>query len=226
MKKPIDRLRTAPDRTLHPGAAAEVLGGLAARLGRKLPDDHLALLAETDGVEVAGGYLRLFGAADLVAWNEPGCWKFAWPEPVRGHLCFAETGLGDQYAYALADDSIVRIDGQDAVIEPHAESFAEFLEDELLECAVSHYDPEMVGARARLGDLASHELATYLPPLLLGGPRSPERLVKMQARAVMIAQGDVATQVAAAPRGALVSGLEPYVDKEGRGRLRIRWARN
>jgi hypothetical protein len=47
--------------------------------------------------------------------------------------------------------------------------------------------------------------------------------VKLKAQAVMIAQGDLVTQVETAAEGTAVRGLEPYRDARGRGRLRIVW---
>ena len=40
----------------------------------------------------------------------------------------------------------------------------------------------------------------------------------------MIINGDVASQVAAAPEGSQVKGFEPYEDEKGRLRHRFIWA--
>lgn len=40
-----------------------------------------------------------WGVTELVEWNEPSTWKFAWPSTILEYLCFAETAWGDQYAY-------------------------------------------------------------------------------------------------------------------------------
>jgi hypothetical protein len=221
-------LRRERDAVLHPGASPAALAGLPARLGRPLPAAHLELLAASNGIEVAGGFLRVFGFererdADLLEWNRPELWKFAWPAAVADHLCFAQSGWGDQYAYPPGRDEVVRIDSQDARVEPFCASFAEFLEGEVLRCARRHYDPFVAPARARLGDLTTDALVAYAPPLLVGGEPSVERLTRMKARAVMVVNGDLIREYDGAPEGARLLGFTPYRDDEGRARMRLRW---
>src|SRR5690348_12619668 len=89
-------------RSLLAGAPVVMRPALAtnpAGLGVALPATHQLLLTQTDGLSAYGGYLRLFGASELIAWNDSSTWKFAWPSRIREYFCFAETAWGDQYAY-------------------------------------------------------------------------------------------------------------------------------
>jgi hypothetical protein len=75
-----------------------------------------------------------------------------------------------------------------------------------------------------LGPLNWDELVTYVPSSLLGGPELIANVVKMPARALMIANGDLATQLEDHPERA-IERIETLDDELGRTRLRVAWAR-
>jgi hypothetical protein len=82
----------------------------------------------------------------------------------------------------------------------------------------------LVEARRRLGDLAPDEHITYIPSLLVFGQEKIEHVVKMNAIAAMVANGDLASQVTGELQSREIQGIEPYVDEKGRTRLRVVWA--
>lgn len=217
----LEPLRRSRSAVLHPPAPADRVAAL------DLPEDHRAFLRATNGIEVYGGYVRLYGidreeSADLARWNDPETWKFAWPPELRGYRCIGQTAWGDQFAYAPGGDgSIVLIDADDGEVEPWSDDFAEFLEVDVAAVDEDPRDEGVIAARARLGDLPTGVLLAYVPSPLLGGPKEVERLIKMEARAALITKGDILAQARAAPRGAAVRGVQPYIDEQGRQRLRL-----
>lgn len=215
----LDRLRRSR-AAMHPGAPAARVASL------DLPEDHGAFLRATNGVEVYGGYVRVYGidreeSADLKRWNDPDTWKFAWPPELRGYRCIAQTAWGDQFAYARDGKAIVLIDAEDGEVEPWADDFAHFLQVDVVAVQDDPREEAVIAARARLGDLPTDVLLSYVPSPLLGGEEDVEQLIKMEARYTMISKGDILTQARAAPPGAMVRGLEAYVDDRGRERLRV-----
>jgi hypothetical protein len=84
---------------LHSGVSQGFLNGLENAFGIRLPIDHQAVLSESNGAQVYGGYLTLFGVGpganmDAIVWNDPKCWKFAWESRCFDYWCFAETAWG------------------------------------------------------------------------------------------------------------------------------------
>jgi hypothetical protein len=106
--------------------------------------------------------------------------------------------------------------------EQVAESFSEFLDVEFLRQAASSYDSMTRAAKERLGPLGWNEHVTYVPSLLLGGAERIENVMKINARASMIINGDIATQSAAMPERSPAS-VDNYEDDYGRLRSRIIW---
>jgi hypothetical protein len=204
-----------------------------------LPRAHEILLAESNGLMAYGGYFRLFGVTagparasciDMVDWNAPGTWRFAWPEHVSTYLCFGETAWGDQYAYRIDD---VRAGSTPAVYfleatgmrpERLSDSFGSFLSDEFLRNCRDPYDALIVDARKRFGDLPAHEHLVYAPSPLITGEESLEHAIKMDARTAMIANGDLASQLGGELQSRQISRLESYTDAHSRPRLRVVWA--
>jgi hypothetical protein len=200
--------------------------------GTLLPQDHIELLRMANGIAAYYGYFRLFGVdcvdcINLTWWNENETWKFAWPQHVRRYLSFGETAWGDQFAYdtealARGDATVFLLDGFEMEAEPIAESFAGFLTAEFLRQAENPYDSMTRAAKERVGPLEWNEHVTYIPSLLLGGDERIENVTKMNARASMIVNGDIATQRAAAPERS-PSFVENYEDDFGRLRTRVVW---
>lgn len=157
----IEDLRHVKDARLHAGAGASIIAGFERDCGIALPSEHKAFLRHSNGAEVYGGYIRLFGlhtaeSIDSVAWNQPDCWKFAWGDRCLGYWCFAETAWGDQYGYALealqigGNADVYFLDALSMTPEIVASSFAEFLEKEFIRSAKEPYDAMMVQAREKL----------------------------------------------------------------------------
>jgi SMI1 / KNR4 family (SUKH-1) len=231
-----EQLTIVEDTRVYAGATEPVLNGLATSHNLVLPDDYRAALKQSNGLEVYGGYLRLFGlqttqTIDAIVWNEPNYWKFAWEERCTGYWCFAETAFGDQYGYSLAS---LRADGRSPVYwidafsmspEIWASSFNEFLEKEFIRAANGTPNDEMIRqARQKLGPLNPSSHVIYIPSTLLSGPEDVNNLQKMDARIAMIYNGDIAIQLDAGPPDGSVKGVQPYRDEYGRMRLRLLWA--
>lgn len=199
-----------------------------------LPQEHRDFLSITDGATGYGGYFRLFGVGGAVAgihhWNDERVWKFAWPRWVSDFLMFGETAWGDQYAYLKADLLISRRPNvyfmESITLAPEIISagFGDFLEGEFLRNCVAPYDEQIVAVRQRLGDLKVGDHIVYQPSPLLGGGESPDSVSQLPAVASMIVNGDLASQLAEASGLRELAGLDPYIDSQGRMRMRARWA--
>jgi hypothetical protein len=213
------------------GTAADIVQRLSAA-NIRLPHSHIELLAETDGCSAYGGFFRLFGIGDgalpnLVAWNDPETWKFAWGNKAAAYIAFGTTAWGDQYAYHAPDgqvDDIAPVFLMDAFtmeVERLSDDFDAFLKDDFQRNALEPYDSMVPPTRTKLGDLTDADLLAFQPPLQLGGTEMASSCVKLPARSVMIANGDLSTGLEILPETARVAGVEPYVDEKGRSRLRL-----
>jgi len=158
-------LNETTSTTLHPPVDAGRLSALRDKHGVYLPQLHADLLLRSNGIEVYGGYYRLFGVGctesiDMVKWNDPATWKFVWEERLRDYWCFAESAWGDQYAYRLdelgpgQEPSVYLLEGITMNAELVSRGLERFLMDEFLRCATEPYDDMVRAVRAALGDLA------------------------------------------------------------------------
>lgn len=91
---------------------------LEARYGIRLPTVHRELLLRSNGIEAAGGYLRLYGVGpeatiDMDAWNEPDVWKFAW-HPIVNDQQKAAGALGTPRGIKVGGDPYFFRDWPDA----------------------------------------------------------------------------------------------------------------
>ncbi|HJQ41171.1 MAG TPA: SMI1/KNR4 family protein [Thermoanaerobaculia bacterium] len=198
----------------------------------RLPGDHIEFLKLANGALSCQGYVRLFGVAcsgctDLRAWNARDTWKFAWPQHVMRYLAFGETAWGDQYAYDVSallheDTSVFALDAFEMQPERIAATFSDFLRNEFLRQAAEPYDSMTERVLKRIGSLSWNEHVTYVPSLLLGGEERIENVQKINARAGMIINGDIATQSAEEPDRS-PAAIETYTDDAGRTRVRLRW---
>jgi hypothetical protein len=219
---------------LQPGADEVPLDELERALGGGLPTDHRTALSQSNGAQVYGGYLTLFGIGpesifDMAKWNDPKCWKFAWGNHCSEYWCFAETAWGDQYSYNILDlregySQVYLLDFLSMSPTLVASGFSDFFEAEFIECAKDPYDTTIKEARQELGDLQIGEHLIYLPSPLLGGKEEISNVIKMGARTAMICNGDIARQLNAGPMDGNVKGITPYEDSEGRMRLELNWA--
>lgn len=225
------RLRQIDDVQLAPPVEPAELERALAQRGVQLPADHFDFLSKANGATAFAGYFRIFGIGagwpDAGEWNSSDCWKFAWAGRCSGYWCFGETAWGDQYAYRLGnepDGTVYFLDALSMSPTTVAPSFGDFLETEFLRCALAPYDGMTTRARQRFGPLEAREHLVYSPSILLGGEERIEFVQKMDARAAMIANGDIAVQLDTGPLDAQVKGVRPVHDEQGRARLRLEWA--
>lgn len=221
------------DRTFRqPGATPEQCRRPAGL--PPLPDAHLAMLRESNGLLLYDGYFRVLGLSgspigDLLGWNAAETWKFAWPGGLDEYLCFAETAWGDQYAYEASGlsrgrERVVLLDALRMQPRVLAITFADFAERYLVRNAVEPFDSVLRAARQEVGALTPGVHLVFSPPTLLTGEERVEQLVKMDAREAMILNGDLWSQLGQAPEGLAVAGLEVVADELGRPRMRVTWS--
>lgn len=231
----LEELRNLKDAKLHSAAKNTAFETLKDESGIIIPSDHQELLRESNGVEGYAGYVRLFGvdtteSIDSIKWNQPEFWKFAWGTRCLQYWCFAETAWGDQYAYsyetlrASGNSAIYFLDAFSMRPKVVASSFSDFFEKEFLRSANRPYDVMTTHARQKLGPLEVSSHLVYVPSVLLGGAEDIDHVHKMNARAAMICNGDVAIQIEAGPAEGKVSEVQPYQDELHRARLRLIWA--
>ncbi len=228
----LNQLETAEGVTTAKGAEEHVIRKLADHI--RLPDSHIDLLKLVNGVSVYGGYFRLFGCSslstiDMLEWNAPESWSFAWNKPLIEYWFFGETAWGDQYAYRrdeLNQRSTPRVffvEGITMSEEVIATDFSTFLEREFLRNAFEPYDDNIVKVRRRLGDLEPLEHIAYVPSPLITGDENVASVSKLDAVASMIISGDLCRQVAEESHNRPVSELQTYEDPNGRTRMRVVW---
>lgn len=200
--------------------------------GRHLPPLHQEVLSSANGVLIFGGYYKLFGIEDNVpldiqTWNTDEYWKFAWERRATDFLCFGTSAWGDQYAYHLSSleqgqkAAVFQLDAFSMEAEKIANSFDEFWEKEFLRNARTPYDSMVINSRQKLGKIKWNELLAFDPPLLLGGTEDTSQSVKMNARSVMIANGDLVSQLDSLPDHAKVMGVKSYIDSSDRARIKV-----
>ena len=225
-------LQQLKDATFHVGADRASIDALT-NCGAPLPESHREILEKSNGIEVYGGYFRLFGvdskeSIDLLNWNEPDCWKFAWQDRCSGFLCFAETAWGDQFAYSLASLShgsseVYFLDALSMSGQVVAKSFDEFLKSEFLRSAREPYDLMIREARQKWESIEVNSHLVYVPSILIGGVEDIDNVQKISARSAMIFNGDIALQLDASPPNRAVESVLPYEDELHRMRLKLQW---
>jgi hypothetical protein len=231
-------LAQLPDVVLHPGASEGAIDKLERRYGIRLPAIHRELLLRSNGIEAAGGYLRLYGmgpdaGVDMEAWNDPELWKFSWQPFVAELFCFGGNCWGYQFAYRLADlsadvpDAPIHILADvDRRIRPSEQTFEEYLHKGFLANARQQRSEFGRRVRKKVGDLAPGELLTLAPHPIIGGPERVGNVMKMPAATVMVITGDTQSEwLRAKKEGGTgdteVTGVVPYVDEKGRARIRL-----
>ena len=231
-------LRVLPDVVLHEGASNDALDKLEQRYGIRLPAIHRELLSRTNGIEAAGGYVRLFGigpgaGVDMEAWNEPDLWKFSWQRFVTELFCFGCNCWGYQFAYRVDDLSSDVPDAPmhmladiDRRIRPSDQTFEEYLYKGFLGNARQQRSEFGRRVRKKVGDLAPDELLTLAPHPIIGGPERVGNVMRMPAATVMVITGDTQSEwLRAKKEGGTgdteVTGVVPYVDEKGRARIRL-----
>lgn len=195
----------------------------------RLPVAHRGLLAATNGVEAGGNYLRLFGAGrgslyDLAEWNSLELWKFAWTDEVHDCLLFAQDGAGEQVGYRMADvrpgrpePPVVSVSLDDPRPRPLHASFEAFMSQWAEQAEAYSAAPPVAG-------LGPNEVLVHTPSRLIASSLDESEVLRMDAVAAMVVSGDVWTQIAQAELGAAVDHLQPYIDQNGRARIRLVWA--
>jgi hypothetical protein len=230
-----DELQRLEGIRFHRGADASLVAQLESVHGIVLPGDHKDALKLSNGVEAYRGYFRLFGAytsetIDSVVWNQAETWKFALGTRCSDFWCFGETAWGDQYAYSLeslregGDTRVYFLESSSMTPRIWAPSFAEFFDKEFVRSAKLPYDSMTRQAYQKLGMIETNCHLVYTPSLLLGGTEDINNVQKLNARSAMICNGDVATELDAAPDEKILKEVQPYEDDLHRSRLRLVWA--
>lgn len=235
----LEEARQTADVVLYPPAEDADVKALERRYGINLPPAHRELLAKTNGIMAAGGYLRLFGVGaaasiDISWWNDPHLWKFAWDPVILEFLCFGGDAWGFQFAYRFDDlvgeepDPVVyvlTINTADSGRRPGL-PFTAYLERGFLSGARRLADPFERNVRRELGDLEHGDHVVLSPPPLLGGERSVEHAMKMPAVMAMIIDGEVWMEYMRLSQGGTrhdytIVAMRPYVDERDRPRMRL-----
>lgn len=216
---------------LRAGLDDATLAALEEISGIPLPDDHREFLRFTNGAEGYGGHIRMFGfgpdaAIDMISWNSPGHWKFAWDGRADGFFCFGETAWGDQYAYNIEElkagnASVYLLDALYMQSEKIGPDFEDYFTYGFMLCCDEPYDGMTIAARNAIGDLTPGEHIIYNPSLLIGGSEDVANIKKMPARTAMIVEGDLAIGIDALPSEDIDFRLDVYEDEEERLRLKI-----
>lgn len=232
--KSIEDIYQLEDIDIHQGVDASALAELEGQNRFHLPRMHQKVLQQSNGIEAYGGYLRLFGlsagrAIDLIRWNQHDYWKFSWGDRCSKYWCFGETAWGDQYAYSLEslcsknEPEVYFMDALSMTPEVIASSFTEFWEKEFVRSAKEPYDIILKQARGKLGRIGLEFHLVYAPSLLLGGTETIDNVHKMNARAAMVCNGDIALQLDSGPADRAVKGVQQYEDDFQRVRIRLVW---
>jgi hypothetical protein len=204
------------------------------RLFGDLPSVYAEALRIANGFTVHSGMNRVFGIRgdrhmDLRSWNEEEGWRFAWHGKADpSFLMFGETAFGDQYALRWTgssyEDVVYLLDVNLLSVRPIFDSFAHFLDQEIVQNALSPSHPTALACVDKFGRVPPNENLVLTPSLLLGGYEDVTNMVKLESYTAMIYGGDIYTAVVAAPDEAAVVGVEPWVDDAGRRRLRVIFA--
>ena len=229
----VEAIRELQGSAGAPPAPPRELDRLEAFACVRLPESHRSLLLLANGVSTSWGYLRIFGVGDgsqdIGPWNCHETWKFAWPRRLDDFLSIGQTGWGDQFAYSLSglrrgDETIYMLDRvlMEASEAPAAANFAEFLIGFLGSARTP--SERVMEARRQVGDLRPDELAVFWPSPLLVSLERATQLIRMNARAAMVVDGDLATQLLEpANESRQIQRFDTFLDNGGRSRLQVRW---
>jgi hypothetical protein len=218
---------------LYPGLTAPNPNSPFSRLPRLLQK----LLTLSNGLDILSGSYRLFGLGgqaprDMVSWNQPDTWKFSWGERAAPYFCFGESVLGNQFAFR---ESEMRADGPTPVYELYAVTLYEITKyasfDAFLDLGFFNgvsddaYHQRIAQARSEMGKFDFNQHLAFMPsPLLNAGEVANLHLMPMTARAHMIVNGDLWSQLAHRDSLEGLQRIENYQDDEGRPRLRAVFA--
>jgi hypothetical protein len=230
----VEAIGELPGSAAAPPAPPRELDRLEAFAGVRLPEPHRSLLLHANGISTSWGYQRLFGVGDgchdMGPWNAHETWKFAWPRALDDFLAIGQTGWGDQFAYSLSglrvgDETIHRLDRvlmekSDPAV---AANFGEFLTGFL--DSARNPSERVHEARRQVGDLRPDELAVFWPSPLLVSLERATQLMRMNARAAMVVNGDLATQLLEpANESRQIDRFDTFLDNRGRSRIHVRWS--
>jgi len=228
----IEKLQRSKSSKLCPSANPAVIAKLDKEL-TFLPKMHTDMLKAANGLSVYHGYLRLFGlgckdCTDILWWNDPETWKFAWNLDLSKYLCFAEDGWGYQWAYNLDDlrnkgtSKIYRLAAYIMKIRELEDSFEGFVKNELIRWLTDPYFEDTVKACQKYGALDWNTHIAYTPSLILGGVDGDiEHTMKLPSQTNMIFNGDAFVQAGKERVDRKLKGIETYKDQKSRPRLRV-----
>ena len=227
----INELNEKGKISAYPPASLSDLKNFVDCKGVTIHKSYMDLLSLSNGLETSDGYFRIFGIGndakiDALNWNSIDTWKFAWPERVRKYWCFAETAVGDQYAFDSTMDScqVYLLSHLTMMAECLEENFEDFLTNEFFRNAIAPYDPTILSAKKRFGTISGTEILSQSPSVLVTGVEDANSMIQMPRTAAMIANGDLCTQLIDQPQSNSIRGVEPVQDSKGRMRLRVVWA--
>jgi len=194
-----------------------------------LPKDYRAFCQKGTGISAFHGYYRLLGCSGhspytLEEWNDVSTWRFAWPQLKKSYVSIGFSAWGDQYMFDLENPlkGIFFLEAYEMASEPLAETFTEFLNGEWARLSENPYDERMISSFERFGSLRHDEGLALVPPLLLASSESQCDVMRMDMRALLIANGDIFTQMRSLPPHSQVTGVQPYTDEKGRARVRLK----
>ncbi len=194
-----------------------------------LPKEYKMFLNTNDGMSIFHGYYRLLGTRTpfpytLRDWNEPECWRFAWPDLKSSYFFIGFSAWGDHYCFDLENirKGVLFLDANEMVEEIIASDFEDFIRNELAILQIKPYDTKIFEAYEKFGDLNWGESISLIPPLLLVENEDQCHFNKMDMRAMMIVNGDVYNQInEISNENVNIKGLDTYTDDLGRERIRI-----
>lgn len=226
------------DRIVERSASASEASLIAFenKFGVRLPDFHREVLKVANGFSFCSGAFRWLGTigtsgVNLVEWNDPSHWKFAWGGEVRGYLCFFETAFGEQYAYNIQElrngsSKVYELDAITMKPELLEDNIEGFWESEIVRNVCDPYDSLLKQAIDLYQTIPIDKHVIYSPSILLTNDERIENTQLLNARSAMIINGDMYRELANENLERQVKEVVLYNDESGNARARIEWENN
>jgi len=198
-----------------------------ANLPTQLPSEYVEF-ANSEGRMYRHGLYRFPGVStqhpfDLITWNLPETWRFAWPNITDTYFFFGLSAFGDAYAFDLEniDAGIIGFEAYTMRSECDAADFQEFQRRHLRILDIIPLDCEVDGLLKTYGECGWEDGYAAVPPPLFTPNEVSCAYEPIDMRFLMIMNGDIFTQYQQLPEGAVLIGIEQEVDKLGRARVRL-----
>jgi len=196
-------------------------------LPKQLPADYVEF-AKGVGRSYCHGFYRFPGLEtappyDVVTWNDPDTWRFAWPNLKESFFFFGLSAFGDAYAFDLEDiDAGVIYFGAYAMDrEIAADSFRRFKERHLFVLEQAPVDDAVLDLFDKYGECRWDQGFAGAPPPLFTPDDVPCMYEPIDMRFLMIMNGDIYSQYLQLPEGAVLVGIDTEMDRAGRLRLKL-----